>query len=118
MKVLETKLENIHALGNNVLISDMYFGEQLSRSGLILLEDNGKSRGIYPRWAKVSIIGPEQTEIKVDDWILVAHGRWSRGFEVIDPETNIQTTLRKIDVKDVLMIGPDKPADATSISDL
>jgi len=49
------------AIGNRVLVSDMYFGEQTTASGLIISTDDGKERGIYPRWGKVYSKGPEIT---------------------------------------------------------
>ena len=41
------------AVGNRVIVSDMYFGEQKTTGGLIIKDDDGTTRGIYPRWAKV-----------------------------------------------------------------
>ena len=41
------------AFGNNVLVTDMHFGEQVTEGGIIIADDDGKTRGIYPRWAKV-----------------------------------------------------------------
>ena len=49
-------------IGNRVLVSDMHFGEQLTGGGLILTDDNGSTRGIYPRWGKVHSKGPENTD--------------------------------------------------------
>ena len=41
------------AFGENVLVSDMHFGEQTTAGGIILGDDDGTTRGIYPRWGRV-----------------------------------------------------------------
>lgn len=33
---------------SNVIVTDMYFGEQKTSSGLIITSDDGDVRGIYP----------------------------------------------------------------------
>ena len=70
------------AVGNDVLVTHMHFGEQTTASGLIIKDDNGSTRGIYPRWARVYSIGStnEDTEFEVGDWILIKHGRWTRAL--------------------------------------
>ena len=40
----------------------MHFGEQVTQGGIILGNDDGKTRGIYPRWAKVFSKGPENKD--------------------------------------------------------
>ena len=37
----------------------MHFGEQKLRSRLIVLDDDGTGRGIYPRWGRVYAKGPK-----------------------------------------------------------
>ena len=37
---------NLTAVGNRVLVSDMYFGEQKTKGGIILSDDDGNVRGI------------------------------------------------------------------------
>jgi co-chaperonin GroES (HSP10) len=76
------KVNEVHAIGNRVLVTDMYFGEQRTKSGLIIKDDNGQTRGIYPRWARVYAKGPENNDdYNIGDWILVEHGRWTRGIK-------------------------------------
>lgn len=98
-------------IGNRVLVSDMHFGEQLTRGGLILTDDNGSTRGIYPRWGKVHSKGPENTDdYSVGDWILVEHGRWTRGID-IDEGTG-EKTLRMVEAESILGWSKEKPEDA------
>ena len=84
----------IHPIRNKVLVIDMNFGEQVLASGIVLASDDGKDRGIHPRWAQVYAVGPEhKEEFGVGDWILLEHGRWSRGINIED-ETGEKKTIR------------------------
>ena len=95
---------------NRVIVSDMYFGEQKTKGGLILTSDDGKSRGIYPRWGKVYAKGPENDDpYNVGDWVLVEHGRWTRGVE-LDDGTKDQT-VRMVEAESILMWSTEKPDD-------
>lgn len=94
-------------LNDHVIVADMNFsGRQLS-SGIIMLNDNGKSSGIRPRWGQVYAVGPDQQEIKVGQWICVAHGRWTRGIEIEDEFG--EHTIRRIDHKDILLVSDTEP---------
>jgi co-chaperonin GroES (HSP10) len=92
-------------LHNGVLVKEMKFGEVKTSAGIILPGDDAELRGIHPRWAQVVEIGHEQEDVTIGQWILVAHGRWSRGFN-LNGETH-----RTVDPKDILMVSDDKPAD-------
>lgn len=96
----------LKALQNNVLVSDMVFDERISTGGIVLLNDNGKGNGIRPRWGRVYAVGPEQKDVAVGDWVLVAHGRWTRGLDLEDESG--QLTIRKIDPKDILLVSDDE----------
>jgi hypothetical protein len=98
--------QQLKALQNNVLVSDMVFDERISTGGIVLLNDNGKGNGIRPRWGRVYAVGPDQKDVVVGDWVLVAHGRWTRGLDLED-ETG-QLTIRKIDPKDILLVSDDE----------
>lgn len=87
----------------------MNFEEQKTTSGIIIRSDDGKSHGVKPRWARVWAIGPEQTDVKVGDWICVEHGRWSRGITV--EEDNKEITVRRVDPDCILLIADEKPND-------
>ena len=94
-----------------MLVEDMTFDERLSNGGIVLLNDNGKSSGIRPRWGRVYAVGPKQQDVRVGEWILVAHGRWTRGLDIEDDAG--KRTIRKIDPKDILMSADERPADVT-----
>ena len=67
---------------DRILVIDLQFGEIKSKSGIILMDDNGTSAGIKPRWGKVFKVGPLQKEVIPGDYILLDHGRWTRAFDV------------------------------------
>ena len=90
-------------LRNGILVSNMEFGEQRTEGGIIIMSDDGKSSGIHPRWGKVLAIGKDQKDVEVGQYVLVAHGRWSRGFELNGE------TVRTVDPEDVLGIQNDEP---------
>ncbi len=92
-----------------ILASDMNFEQHVTSGGIIIRSDNGQSHGVRPRWCRVWAVGPEQKEVTVGEWILVEHGRWTRGFEL---EENSQvTTIRKIDNAAILLASDICPND-------
>ena len=98
------------AVSNRVLVTDMYFGEQTTASGLIIKNDDGTTRGIYPRWAKVYGKGPKNTDpYDIGQWILIEHGRWTRGFKIDDGES--EKELRMVEAESVLAYADEKPND-------
>lgn len=97
------------AFGKNVLVTDMQFGEQVTKSGIIISNDDGTTRGIYPRWAKVYDKGPDNKDtFNVGDWILISHGRWTRAVLVDTPSGEI--TVRKVELESVLATSKEKPS--------
>jgi hypothetical protein len=105
---------NLIAIKKDVIVIDMEFDQRITQAGLILPNDNGTSLGIRPRWAQVYAIGPDQTDVKIGQWICVAHGRWTRGLEIEDESG--EKTIRKIDPKDILLVADTQPQDDTMSS--
>ena len=106
-----TRVDQLRALKDSVLVTDMEFtGRQLA-SGIVLLNDNGTTAGIRPRWGQVYAVGPEQQDVTAGQWICVAHGRWTRGHDIEDA-TGVKT-IRKIDPKDILLVSSEQPSDDT-----
>ena len=106
---------DIIPLKKRVLVSDMHFGETKSKGGIILVDDDGTAEGIHPRWAKVYAVGRLQEDVKVGQWIMVAHGRWSRAFKVkrrekgSAGEIGVELEVRMIDENDILLVSDDEP---------
>ena len=97
-------------LKDKVFVSDMEFGEEFTQSGIILQSSNGKSEGIHPRWGKVWAVGPDQKDVKVGEWILVEHSRWTRTIEYENDDGSI-TELRMVELKAIMMSADEKPED-------
>tara|TARA_B100000212_G_scaffold265420_1_gene204946 strand:+ start:612 stop:1013 length:402 start_codon:yes stop_codon:yes gene_type:complete len=103
--------EDIRAVGNRVIVSDMHFGEQKTRGGIIIRDDDGTSRGIYPRWGRVFRKGPKNSEpYEEGQWVLVEHGRWTRGLSITIGD--VERTLRMVEAESILGYSENQPADA------
>lgn len=102
------KIGNIVALKDWVIISDMNFEERQTPGGIVLMGDNGTDEGIRARWGLVGFVGPEQQDIEVGQWILVDHGRWTRGVEIVD-ENGEEMVIRRVDPKDILAVSDEYP---------
>jgi hypothetical protein len=53
----------------------------------------------------VHAVGPEQKEIEVGQYILIEHGRWTRGIELVDPESGDTATVRMVDNDNILAVS-------------
>lgn len=89
----------LRAIKDHVLVTDMNFNERLTNGGIVLLGDDKTSAGIRPRWAKVIAIGNEQKDIKVGQYIMIKHGRWTRGIE------HDGQVIRRVDNDDILVVS-------------
>ena len=98
---------DITPLKKRVLISDMHFGETKTAGGIILTDDDGTESGIHPRWAKVYAVGDRQDDVRVGQWLLIAHGRWSRALKV--KKDGVELEVRMIDENDILLVSDDEP---------
>ena len=98
---------DITPLKKRVLVSHMHFGETKSKGGIILMDDDGTAGGVHPRWAKVYAVGNQQEDVKVGQWLMIAHGRWSRAFKVA--KEGVELEVRMIDENDILLVSDDEP---------
>ena len=105
------KIKKIKPLKDAVIVTDMAFEERISNGGIVLIQDDMKSSGIRPRWGKVYAVGPEQKEIKVGQYIMISHGRWTRGMKIDDDEG--EKTIRKVDNNDILLVSDELVNDLT-----
>jgi len=106
---LNTIKGELRAIGNRVLVVDMYFGEQKTASGLIIKDDDGTTRGIYPRWGKVYSKGPDNLdEYNIGDWILIEHGRWTRSMKIETSQG--EKDIRMVEAESILAFSDEKPA--------
>lgn len=108
------KIRGIKPLRDHIIVNEMNFRDRKLASGIVLLSDDGKTDGIRPRWCRVYAIGPEQKDIVVGQWVLVEHGRWTRGVHVdINGE---ELTLRRVDKDALLLVSDEEPDGIDTIS--
>lgn len=107
------KLERrqIKPLFDHIIVSDMVFDQRITKSGIILPNDDMKNSGIRPRWGKVYAIGPEQKDVTIGQFILISHGRWTRGIKIEDEDG--EKTIRRVDPNDILMVSDEQVQDDT-----
>ena len=98
-------MKNVRAIRHTVL---GFFvnppGEGKTKGGLITLDDDGKTTGIKTRFFEVHDVGNHNVvthDVKKGDIVAVAHGRWSRGFDIDHPEGK---KLYSLDPKDIMGI--------------
>ena len=108
------KIKSIKALHDNILVKDMHFGERFTSNGILLPCDDKTSTGIRPRWAEVYAVGDSQTDVTVGQYVLVSHGRWTRGIKIEVNDEDI--TLRRIDNNDILLVSDEVQSDDTATS--
>ena len=86
--------KNFRAMRDWIIVKNMEFSERKLSSGILLPSDNRTTHGIRPRWGEVVAVGPEQQDVKVGQYVLVSHGRWTRAIQVqwdgIEEPINIQ----------------------------
>ena len=102
-----TIVKDIRAIHDHVIVTDMDFAGRTLSSGVILLGDDGKTDGIRPRWGKVFKVGPDQTDVKVGQWVFVEHGRWTRGLKLeLD---GVEVTVRRVDPNGIIGVQDERP---------
>lgn len=106
--ISDSRFEVLH---DDVVVTEMTFDERITTGGIILRNDNGTGYGIRPRWGRVYATGPDQRDVRIGDWICVAHGRWTRGIQITD--AGVTVTVRKVDPNEILLVSDVAPGDDT-----
>lgn len=96
-------LKDVVVIRDQVVVGYMNFGERTTDAGIVLASDDGKSHGVRARWARVLAVGPEQKDVVPGDWVLIQHGRWTHGFDVLDGDT--KTSARMVDAACMLAVS-------------
>ena len=94
----------LNPIDNHIIVTDIDDEGEKIVNGIIIPSELGKDRGIKARWARVHAIGPNQDDVKVGEWVLVEHGRWTRGIKLNDGNV-----YRKVDPESILGASDDKP---------
>lgn len=109
-----TPVKDIATIKDNVIVRDMNFSGRKLSSGIVLLGDDSKTSGIRPRWAQVFRVGPDQLDVAPGQWVLVEHGRWSRGAKITIGDEEV--TIRRVDPQDIIFVSDEEPAGDDTIS--
>lgn len=107
----KVEISELQPIRDRVVVSNMQFNERFSAGGLYIPTDDGHVHGIRPRWGKVYAIGPTQKDVKIGQWVLISHGRWTRGVKVQDPSS--EQILRMVDNNDILLVSDEQVIDET-----
>ena len=101
---------SIRPIHDRVIVKHMNFGEQKTAGGIIITSDDGKDRGIKPRWGQVVSKGNTNKDpYDVGDWILVTHGRWTRTFQVDENYTGNYVDMRTVEAEGILAWQDEQP---------
>ena len=102
-------MPTIKPLKERILAELMGLEQRVTASGIIIQGENGKDRGIRPRWAKVHLVGEGIDWVQPGQYVLVAHGRWSRQFEC--EHNGEKLKLVHLDNKECLIVTDEEPMD-------
>ena len=100
----------VRALSKDILVIDMDMGDMTTAGGIVIQSDNGKAHGVKPRWAKVYKVGSEvDIDVKVGQWVLIEHGRWTRKINIDDGEG--VKDFQKVEIKSIMAVADERPND-------
>jgi co-chaperonin GroES (HSP10) len=99
----------ITALRDHIIVEGIQFGERKTGGGIIVLDDDGKTQGIRARWGLVHAIGPTQEDVKVGQWVLIEHGRWTRALKI--EIEGVVKQISRVDAEGILAVSDEAPDD-------
>ena len=99
-------MKELSALGSKVL-GTMVDGFDLktTKGGVIIKETDATAESIRPRWFEVTHVGPTATDVVAGNFVLVAHGRWTRGIDF----DGVDGKLYRIDEEEILGVSDKLP---------
>jgi co-chaperonin GroES (HSP10) len=102
----------IRPLRDKILVKNIDQGMRKSKGGIILassdrVEDGGS--GVRARWAEVYAVGSEIDYLKPGEYVLMEHGRWTKGVQVEDDGEEFD--LRVADPNGILGTSDTRPED-------
>jgi Chaperonin 10 Kd subunit len=114
-KIKFKNTNEVQAIHDHVIVRDMSFDSyELTKGGIVMLGDDGKTDGIRPRWAQVYSVGPDQKDVQAGQWVFIEHGRWSRGVHVnVNGEEFI---IRRADPDAIIFVSDQKPDSVVGMS--
>lgn len=100
-------MTTIKPLPNRILAELLGLQERVSAGGIVLKSDDGKDTGVRPRWAQIKLVGEGIDWVTPNQYVLIAHGRWSRQFECEHQGQTLK--LVHLDNKEILAVTDVKP---------
>ncbi len=94
-------------LKGQIFVTDLEGGMRKTLGGILLPDDNLKDHGIRQRWCRVALLGEDVTDVKVGEWILLPHGRWTLKIPI--PINGEKTNMWKIDPEAILLVSEVRP---------
>lgn len=91
------------AIDDHIIVVDMDSEDEKIVNGIIIPSDRGDPRGVHSRWAQICAVGPKQEDVTVGEWVLVEHGRWTRGIKLEDGKV-----YRKVDSDNILLVSDER----------
>lgn len=103
-------MKQIYPLRDKVLgrMLDPVGGTKTTTGGVIVVEHNMTDSAIRPRWFEVTHVGPDQKDVSVGQYVLMPHGRWSRGIDV-DGTHRVEDFLFLLDHNDMMGVQDVNP---------
>jgi co-chaperonin GroES (HSP10) len=99
-------MQKLRLTGDKILATELEHGMSKTAGGIIITDDVGKDHGLRPRWARILMVGPDMIDdVAVGDWVLVEHGRWSVGFDLLNEETGETVRVWQIDNKGMMIVS-------------
>ncbi len=102
------KISKIKAIKDHILVKNIERGLEKTKGGIIIPDDNMKEYGIKPRWGEVYAVGPQQKDVKPGEFVLIEHGRWTRGMAV-ETESGEAFYLHRVENSSVLLVSNEDP---------
>ena len=89
-------------------------GLRTSAGGIVLTDDNKATAGVggvRPRWFQVVNVNVDTNpdDIKIGDYVLVEHGRWSKRFTGSADMREVGNNYSIVEEKSVMMVSEDPP---------
>jgi co-chaperonin GroES (HSP10) len=100
-------------LRGHVFVSDLEGGMRQTTGGIFLADDDMKDHGIRQRWAKIAYLGEGVTDLKVDEWVLLPHGRWTNKLSIKAADGTKQHVWRA-DYDAILLVSEERPSDLST----
>lgn len=107
MKYDHSTTGELQPIKDKIIITDIEEGMTKTKAGILIGDDDGTDKGIRPRWAKVCAVGPDQKIFKIDQWVLVSHGRWTRGIKTGDGQI-----VRMVEAEAIMLTCDNDPRSA------